>query len=83
VVAPTGGRVSFAGPYRGYGTIIIIDHGQGWTTLITNLAAVEVKVGDAVDQGSPVGKAGSERPTITVELRRQGQPVDITRLIGT
>lgn len=82
VVAPTGGRVAFAGPYRGFGNIVIIDHGRGWTTLITSLAALDVKVGDALDQGSPVGRAGPSRPTITVELRHGGQPVDITRVVG-
>ncbi len=82
VVSPTGGRVAFAGPYRGFGNIVIIDHGRGWTTLITSLAALDVKVGDALDQGSPVGRAGPSRPTVTVELRRGGQPVDIARLIG-
>jgi murein hydrolase activator len=82
VVAPTGGRIVYAGSYRGYGSIVIIDHGRGWTTLITGLAALDIKVGDPVEQGSPIGKAGPARPTITVELRRQGQPVDITQLIG-
>lgn len=82
VVAPTGGRIAFAGPYRGYGNIVIVDHGRGWTTLITSLSALDVRVGDTVDQGSPVGRAGAVRPTITVELRKMGQPVDIARLIG-
>jgi septal ring factor EnvC (AmiA/AmiB activator) len=82
VVAPTGGRIAFAGPYRGYGNIVIVDHGRGWTTLITSLAALDVRVGDPVDQGSPIGKAGPSRPTITVELRKMGQPVDIARIIG-
>jgi murein hydrolase activator len=82
VVAPTGGRIAFAGPYRGFGNIVIIDHGRSWTTLVTSLSALDVKVGDLVDQGSPIGRAGPERPTVTVELRRGGQPVDIARLIG-
>jgi septal ring factor EnvC (AmiA/AmiB activator) len=82
VVAPTGGRIAFAGPYRGYGNIVIVDHGRGWTTLITSLSTLDVRVGDAVDQGSPIGKAGPVRPTITIELRKMGQPVDIARLIG-
>jgi murein hydrolase activator len=82
VVAPTGGRIVYAGNYRGYGGIVIVDHGRGWTTLITGLAALDIKVGDPVEQGSPIGKAGPSRPTITVELRRQGQPVDMTQLIG-
>jgi murein hydrolase activator len=81
VVAPTGGRIVFAGPYRGYGNIVIIDHGRGWTTLLTGLAMLDAKVGDPVDQGSPIGKAGPARPTITVELRRRGQPIDITQLV--
>lgn len=82
VIAPRGGRIVFAGPYRGFERIAIIDHGGGLTTLITNLAGLSVKVGDIVDQGSPIGRAGPDRPTVTVELRRDGQPVDITRLIG-
>ncbi len=82
VVAPTGGRIAFAGAYRGYGNIVIIDHGRGWTTLVTGLAALDARVGDPVEQGSPIGKAGPSRPTITVELRRNGEPVDIARLIG-
>lgn len=82
VVAPTGGRIAYAGIYRGYGNIVIIDHGRGWTTLVTGLAALETRVGDPVEQGSPIGRAGPSRPTITVELRRNGTPVDIARLIG-
>jgi murein hydrolase activator len=82
VVAPTGGRIAYSGAYRGYGGIVIIDHGRGWTTLVTGLAVLEAKVGEPVDQGSPIGKAGANRPTVTVELRRNGQPIDITRLVG-
>lgn len=82
VVAPTRGRIAYASDYRGFGKIVIIDHGQGWTSLITNLAALDVKVGDAVTQGSPIGRAGAGRPTVTVELRRNGRPVDITPLVS-
>lgn len=82
VVAPTGGRVAFAAPYRGFGSIVIIDHGRGWTTTITGLAALDVAAGDTVDQGSPIGRAGRVRPAITVELRRNGTPVDIARIVS-
>jgi murein hydrolase activator len=82
VVAPTSGRIVFAGPFRGYGNIVVIDHGLGWTTLLTSLAALDVRVGDSVDPGSPVGRAGPDRPTVTVELRRRGTPVDIAKLAG-
>lgn len=81
-IAPTAGRVAFAGPYRDYGQILIIDHGQGWTTLITGLHRVTAQVGDSVRQGEPVGVTGAERPNITVELRRNGRPVDIVPLVG-
>lgn len=82
VVAPTSGRIVFAGRFRGYGNIVVIDHGLGWTTLLTSLAALDVKVGDSVDPGTPVGRAGADRPTVTVELRRRGTPVDIGKLAG-
>jgi septal ring factor EnvC (AmiA/AmiB activator) len=80
VVAPASGGIQYAGSFRGYGQILIIDHGGGWTTLITGLGGVSVKVGDTVVQGSPVGRAGSGNPRITVELRRQGEPVNIAPL---
>lgn len=81
-IAPTAGKIAFAGPYRDYGQILIIDHGQGWTTLITGLHRVTAQVGDSVRQGDPVGVTGAERPNITVELRRNGRPVDIVPLVG-
>ncbi|ETI65434.1 metalloendopeptidase [Sphingobium sp. C100] len=81
-IAPTAGRVAFAGPYRDYGQILIIDHGQGWTTLITGLHRVTAQVGDSVRQGDPVGITGADRPNVTVELRRNGRPVDIVPLVG-
>jgi murein hydrolase activator len=82
VVAPAEGRVIFAAPYRGFGKILILDHGGGWTTLLTALATLDVRVGDEVDEGTPIGKAGTDRPTITVELRQGATPIDITPLIG-
>lgn len=82
VVAPANGRIAFAGPFRGFGNIIIIDHGAGWTTLLTTLDRLDARVGDNVVQGTPVGRAGNDRPTVTIELRRGSEPVDITPLIS-
>lgn len=82
VVAPSGGRVVFAGPFKGYGRIVILDHGSGWTSLVTGMAALYVKLGDNLIQGSPLGRAESERPTVTVELRQGSAPVDIAALMG-
>jgi len=76
VVAPAPGRVAFAGPYRGYGTIAIIEHGGGWTSLVTGLARADVAVGDRLVAGAPLGIAAPRNPAITVELRREGAPVN-------
>lgn len=82
-IAPAPGRVAFAGLYRGYGQIMIIDHGQGWTSLVTGLAQLAAQVGDTVVAGSPLGTAGQGRPIITLELRRDGQPVNPLDYTGT
>ncbi len=82
VVAPSLGRILFAGPYRGFGKIIIIDHGHNWTTLVTSLDALGVRVGDNVHQGSPIGRAGIDHPTITVELRHGSRLIDIASIVG-
>jgi len=75
-VAPGNGRVVFAGPYRGYGAIVILDHGDGWTSLVTGLLQLDVRVGDEVIAGSPIGMAGAGRPVVSLEVRRQGEPVN-------
>ncbi len=82
VTAPGRGRIVYAGPFRAYGTIVIIDHGAGWTSLVTNLAGAGVKVGDVVAPGSPIGQAGGNRPRVSVELRRNGKPVPIAPLLA-
>lgn len=83
IVAPAQGRVAFAGPYRGFGQIVILDHGGSWSTLITNMARLSVDVGETVVPGGPLGTASTgSSPTVTVELRRQGQPVDIAAMIN-
>jgi len=76
VVAPAPGRVAFAAPYRGYGRIVIIEHGGGWTTLVTGLAQLDAQVGEQLVGGSPLGVAGPGTPLVTVELRRDGEPVN-------
>ena len=75
-VAPAPGRVTFAGPYRGYGSIVIIEHDGGWTSLITGLAQLDARIGDRLVGGSPLGITGAGRPIITLELRKGGVPVN-------
>ncbi|MCE7795118.1 peptidoglycan DD-metalloendopeptidase family protein [Sphingobium sufflavum] len=81
VVAPTAGRIAFAGPFRDYGNIVIIDHGAGWTSLITHMRRLSVSVGETVRQGDPLGITASTKPQVTIELRRADRPVDIAALL--
>ena len=82
IVAPAAGRVIYAGRFRGYGNIVILDHGDGWSSLVAGLGNMHVRVGDAPVQGTPLGSAPKgEAPRITIELRRKGQPVDLAQLL--
>ena len=76
VIAPAAGRVGFAGSYRGFGQIVIIEHEGGWTSLVTGLARTDVRVGQELVGGAPLGIAGPNRPEVTLELRRDGEPVN-------
>ena len=63
ILAPlsiTGGTISFAGGYRSYGNIVIIEHGKGWNSLITSLDSVEFTKGQKIDQGALLGRAGKK-----------------------
>jgi len=76
IVSPGAGRVAFAGPFRGFGTIVIVEHPGGWTSLVTGLAQLDIAVGDNLVAGSPLGIAGAGQPQVALELRRNGQPVN-------
>ncbi|TCJ41054.1 metalloendopeptidase [Parafrankia sp. BMG5.11] len=76
VVAPGAGRVAFAGPFRGFDRIVIIEHPGGFTSLVTGLARRDVTVGEDVLAGAPLGVAAPVRPVIGFELRRGSQPVN-------
>jgi murein hydrolase activator len=82
VVAPAAGTVSFAGRYRSYGRIVIIQHGNGWNSLITHLGSTQVKKGQAVKQGAVLGSATSDAPEIGIELRKNGRVMDIAMILG-
>jgi murein DD-endopeptidase MepM/ murein hydrolase activator NlpD len=59
VPAANDGVVAFAGYMGIYGNCVVIDHGYGLQTLYGHLSAVDVKVGDKVGRGRPVGKSGA------------------------
>ena len=87
VVAPAAGRVAFADAYAGYDRIVIIDHAGGFTSLVTGLARISVRVGDTLVAGAPLGNAGrgigkSGGPVLGFELRRAGKPVNPLDLLA-
>ena len=83
VRAPAAGVVRFARPFRSYGHVVILDHGAGWTTLISGLGATAVFASDRIAAGTVIGRTPrGEDPRVTVELRRRGRPVDIAALAG-
>lgn len=82
VVAPAAGKVTFAGRYRSFGNIVIIEHGNGWATLVTGIERLAVEAGAQVRLGAAIGNAGEEEPEIMVELRRNGRVIDIAALLG-
>jgi septal ring factor EnvC (AmiA/AmiB activator) len=84
VTAPAAGKVAFAGLFRDYQNVVIIDHGGGWTSLISGLGTLRVRAGDRIAQGALIGAAagGKSDPSVTLELRRKGRPVDLAPLTG-
>ncbi len=82
VVAPAPGRIAFSKRFRGYRRIVILDHGDGWTTTVTGLAASVGPVGGRVVTGTPIGRAPTDDATpVTIELRRRGVPVDLAAML--
>jgi septal ring factor EnvC (AmiA/AmiB activator) len=78
VIAPYDGQVAFAGPFRGYGLLLIIEHSEGYHTLLAGMARIDATVGQRLLAGEPVGLMGQDEsaPALYLELRRNGQPVN-------
>jgi septal ring factor EnvC (AmiA/AmiB activator) len=55
---------------------VIIEHGGGWTSLVTGLGQLDARVGQQVLAGSPLGQAGPGHPVMTLELRRGGEAIN-------
>ncbi len=80
VLAARSGEVIVAGARGGYGNIIVVYHGLGYSTLYAHLSAISVSVGDQVDSGQRIGDLGSTGlstgPHLHFELRIDGVAVD-------
>ena len=79
------GRVTHAGPMGGYGDMVEIDHGDGLATRYGHMAEVDVREGDEVAAGAPLGRLGSTGrstgPHLHYEVRIDGEPVDPERFL--
>jgi murein hydrolase activator len=88
VTAPADGNVLFAGPFRSYGQLLILDAGDGYHVVLAGMDRITVALGRSVMAGEPVGAMGEARvastlannvangPELYVEFRKDGKPVD-------
>ncbi len=89
VTAPADGWIVFSGPFRSYGDMVIVNMGDGYHLLLTGMGGASVRPGQFVVAGEPLGRMGekrvasatalaleTERPTLYIELRKDGKPID-------
>jgi len=74
------GKVVFAEWFKGYGQLVIVNHGDGYHTLYGSLSEIFTKVGDIIKGKQAVGRVGSSgllnAPGLYFELRYKGKPLD-------
>jgi len=85
VTTPLKGVVRYAGTFRNYGRLVIVEHEKGRHSLIAGLGKIDTVVGQSVSAGEPVGVLGPARndapPSLYFELRQDGRAVDPSRFL--
>ncbi len=76
VVAPMDGVVRFAGPFKRFEQLIIVEHDGGYHSLIAGLARIDTVAGRSVQKGEPLGILDDSQASMYYELRRNGAPVN-------
>lgn len=80
VKAVAAGRVVFAEWLRGFGNLVIVDHGEGFMSLYSNNESLYKQPGEGVKGGDTIASAGNsggqEEPGVYFELRHQGRPIN-------
>ena len=80
VIAVAPGKIVHSGWFRGYGNLVIIDHGDGFHTLAAHLAVAVGTAGAEVAAGDVIGEVGEtgslKGPYLYFEVRHRGKPVD-------
>jgi murein hydrolase activator len=76
----SGGKVVFAEWFKGYGKMVIVNHGDGYHTLYASLSEIFTKVGDIIKRKQAIGRVGTSgimsSPGLYFELRYKGKPLD-------
>jgi murein hydrolase activator len=92
ITSPVAGKVEFAGKFRSYGQMVIVNPGDGYLVLLAGLSDIQASFGQSVNVGEPVGLMGEKpgklavsngltdltTPVLYVEFRKNGNPVDPT-----
>jgi septal ring factor EnvC (AmiA/AmiB activator) len=87
ITAPSDGWVVYAGEFRSYGQLLIINTGGGYHVLLAGMSRIDVSLGQFVLAGEPIAVMGSSgapsqsgddnsRPVLYVEFRKDGRPID-------
>jgi septal ring factor EnvC (AmiA/AmiB activator) len=80
VLAVAPGRVVHAGWFKGYGNLVIVDHGEGFHTLVAHLASMTAAAGEDVEAGAMLGTVGDtgslKGAYLYFEIREHGKPLD-------
>ncbi len=77
VVAPFDGTVLFAGPFKSYGNLLIVEHGEGYHSLLAGLGTINANVGQNILTGEPVGNMSTNgTQKLYIEFRKDGQPIN-------
>jgi murein hydrolase activator len=81
VVSPYDGEVEFAGPFRSYGRVLIINVGSGYHVVLAGLSSTFAEAGQEVLAGEPVGEMAADpriTPDLYMEVRRSSEPQNPT-----
>lgn len=85
VVTPVAGTVRFAGPFKKYRHILIVEHAGGYHSLIAGLGRIDTVVGASLDAGEPIGRvdtSDNDHHPVYYELRHNGTPVNPSKILG-
>ncbi len=90
VMAPADGKIEFAGPFRSYGQLIILNAGEGYLVLLAGMRDITAEIGQTVRAGEPLATMGrgpssvtllgdqvqEKRPVLYIEFRKNGDAID-------